>query len=144
MLRSAGSTRVTRHDARAPHFPSHAVARARPRGRARIYDVSRSAPAARTAGTIGAGEMSAGFQAVQWNRRKLVYDAFLLGGVILFIAMFMTVGALRNPPRDLPAWIGLRIKAFGTCAFVMLTIILMIGPLARLDSRFLALLYNRR
>jgi nitrite reductase/ring-hydroxylating ferredoxin subunit len=88
--------------------------------------------------------MSAGFQAVQWNARKLVYDAVLLAGVALFIATFMTVGALRTPPADAPAWINLRIKAFGTCAFVMLTIILMIGPLARLDARFLVLLYNRR
>ena len=68
----------------------------------------------------------------------------LLAGVALFIGTFMTVGALRNPPADMPAWINLRIKAFGTCAFVMLTIILMIGPLARLDPRFLPLLYNRR
>jgi len=88
--------------------------------------------------------MSVGFQAVQWNRRKLVYDAFLLGAVIVFIATFMAVGALRNPPADVPAWINLRIKAFGTCAFVMLTIILTIGPLARLSPRFLVLLYNRR
>ena len=88
--------------------------------------------------------MSAGFQAVQWNRRKFVYDAVLVAGVVLFIGAFMTIGALRNPPPDAPAWINLRIKAFGTCAFTMLTIILMIGPLARLDRRFLALLYNRR
>src|SRR5256714_11900859 len=57
---------------------------------------------------------------------------------------FMPVGALRSPPADMPAWINLRIKAFGTCAFTMLTIILMIGPLARLSPRFLPLLYNRR
>ena len=38
----------------------------------------------------------------------------------------------------------MRIRAFGTCAFFMLTIILSIGPLARLDRRFLPLLYNRR
>jgi nitrite reductase/ring-hydroxylating ferredoxin subunit/DMSO/TMAO reductase YedYZ heme-binding membrane subunit len=88
--------------------------------------------------------MSAGFKAVQWNTRKLVYDAILLGCVVLFIGTFMFVGALRNPPTDAGAWVGLRIKAFGTCAFVMLTIILMIGPLARLDPRFLPLLYNRR
>ena len=88
--------------------------------------------------------MSVGFQAVQWNRQKFVYDAILVAGVALFIGTFMTVGALRNPPADMPAWINLRIKAFGTCAFVMLTIILMIGPLARLDRRFLPLLYNRR
>jgi nitrite reductase/ring-hydroxylating ferredoxin subunit/DMSO/TMAO reductase YedYZ heme-binding membrane subunit len=35
-------------------------------------------------------------------------------------------------------------RAFGTCAFIMLTLILCIGPLARLDRRFLPLLYNRR
>src|ERR1043165_431337 len=88
--------------------------------------------------------MSVGFKAVQWNRRKLIYDAILITGVFLFIGTFMTVGALRNPPADQPAWINLRIKAFGTCAFTMLTIILTIGPLARLSPRFLPLLYNRR
>jgi nitrite reductase/ring-hydroxylating ferredoxin subunit/DMSO/TMAO reductase YedYZ heme-binding membrane subunit len=35
-------------------------------------------------------------------------------------------------------------RAFGTCAFLMLTLILCIGPLAQLDRRFLPLLYNRR
>jgi nitrite reductase/ring-hydroxylating ferredoxin subunit len=88
--------------------------------------------------------MSAGFTAVHWNRRKVVYDAILIAGVVLFVGTFMAVGALRNPPGDQPAWIGLRIKALGTCAFTMLTIILMIGPLARLWPRFLPLLYNRR
>jgi nitrite reductase/ring-hydroxylating ferredoxin subunit/DMSO/TMAO reductase YedYZ heme-binding membrane subunit len=89
--------------------------------------------------------MSAGFKAVQWNRRKIVYDAILVAGVALFVGTFITVGALRNPPGDYPAWINLRIKALGTCALTMLTIILMIGPLARLSPRlFLPLLYNRR
>jgi nitrite reductase/ring-hydroxylating ferredoxin subunit/DMSO/TMAO reductase YedYZ heme-binding membrane subunit len=88
--------------------------------------------------------MSVGFKAVQWNAKKLVYDGVLLVGVALFIGTFMVAGAARNPPADMPAWINLRIKAFGTCAFVMLTIILMIGPLARLSPRFLPLLYNRR
>lgn len=88
--------------------------------------------------------MSVGFQAVQWNRKKIVYDAILLGCVALFIAAFIAIGALRNPPADQPAWIGLRIKAFGSCALTMLTIILCIGPLARLSPRFLPLLYNRR
>jgi nitrite reductase/ring-hydroxylating ferredoxin subunit/DMSO/TMAO reductase YedYZ heme-binding membrane subunit len=88
--------------------------------------------------------MSAGFQAVQWNRRKVVYDAILIACVAAFLATFMTIGAMRNPPVDRPAWIDLRIAALGTCAFVMLTIILCIGPLARLSPRFLPLLYNRR
>ena len=89
--------------------------------------------------------MSVGFTAIQWNRRKIVYDATLVAGVVLFIGTFMILGALRTPPADTPAWINLRIKALGTCAFTMLTVILMIGPLARLSPRFfLPLLYNRR
>src|SRR5204863_719640 len=35
-------------------------------------------------------------------------------------------------------------RAFGACAYVMLHVVLCIGPLARLDRRFLPLLYNRR
>jgi nitrite reductase/ring-hydroxylating ferredoxin subunit/DMSO/TMAO reductase YedYZ heme-binding membrane subunit len=35
-------------------------------------------------------------------------------------------------------------RAFSSCGFLMLTIILCIGPLARLERRFLPLLYNRR
>jgi nitrite reductase/ring-hydroxylating ferredoxin subunit/DMSO/TMAO reductase YedYZ heme-binding membrane subunit len=88
--------------------------------------------------------MSVGFRAVQWSRRKIVYDTILIVAAALFIVTHMTVGALRHPPADTPAWINLRINALGTCAFVMLTIILCIGPLARLEPRFLPLLYNRR
>jgi nitrite reductase/ring-hydroxylating ferredoxin subunit/DMSO/TMAO reductase YedYZ heme-binding membrane subunit len=88
--------------------------------------------------------MSAGFRAVQWNRAKLVYDAILLAGVALYIGTYLVLAYWLDPPKDLPAAIDLRIRAFGTCAFFMLTIILSIGPLARLDRRFLPLLYNRR
>src|ERR1700730_2834159 len=88
--------------------------------------------------------MSVGFRAVQWNRRKIVYDAILLAAVALYIAAFMGISAWRKPPADWPDWINLRIDAFGSCAFIMLTVILSIGPLARLDPRFLPLLYNRR
>ncbi len=88
--------------------------------------------------------MSAGFRAVQWNRAKLVYDAILLAGVALYIGTYMMLVYWLDPPKDLPAAIDVRIRAFGTCAFFMLTIILSIGPLARLDRRFLPLLYNRR
>src|SRR5215469_4977627 len=88
--------------------------------------------------------MSAGFRAVQWNRAKLVYDSILLASVALYISSYLILAYWRDPPKDLPAAIDLRIRAFGTCAFFMLTIILSIGPLARLDRRFLPLLYNRR
>jgi len=88
--------------------------------------------------------MSAGFRAVQWNRKKVVYDLILLVSIGLYVAGFMVISAWRNPPANYPDWINLRIDAFGSCAFIMLTIILSIGPLARLDPRFLPLLYNRR
>src|SRR5258706_2849747 len=88
--------------------------------------------------------MSAGFRAVQWNRAKLVYDGILLAGVVLYIGAYLTLVYWLDPPKDQPAAIDLRIRAFGTCAFFMLTVILSIGPLARLDSRFLTLPYHRR
>src|SRR5438034_5877836 len=72
----------------------------------------------------GAHAMSVGFQAVQWNRTKLVYDAILIAGVALYIATYLTVVYWFDPPKDQPAAIDLRIRAFGTCAFLMLTIIL--------------------
>jgi nitrite reductase/ring-hydroxylating ferredoxin subunit/DMSO/TMAO reductase YedYZ heme-binding membrane subunit len=88
--------------------------------------------------------MSVTFRAVQWNRAKLVYDGILLAGVAIYISAYLTLAYWLNPPSDLPAAIDLRIRALGSCAFLMLTIILSIGPLARLDRRFLPLLYNRR
>ena len=88
--------------------------------------------------------MSVGFRAVQWNRDKLVYDGILLAAVALFIAGFAAIHWQLHPPKNLPDAIDIWIRAFGTCAFLMLTVILSIGPLARLDRRFLPLLYNRR
>jgi nitrite reductase/ring-hydroxylating ferredoxin subunit/DMSO/TMAO reductase YedYZ heme-binding membrane subunit len=88
--------------------------------------------------------MSVGFRAVQWNRTKLVYDAIVLAAVFVFVAVFIMVETWLKPPSNLAEAIDLRIRAFGSCAFVMLTVILAIGPLARLDRRFLPLLYNRR
>ena len=88
--------------------------------------------------------MSLRFRAVQWNRTKLVYDGVVLAGAALYVGTFLGIGPLLWP-RDHPVtWEILRIRAFGSCAFLMLTLILAIGPLARLDRRFLPLLYNRR
>jgi nitrite reductase/ring-hydroxylating ferredoxin subunit/DMSO/TMAO reductase YedYZ heme-binding membrane subunit len=88
--------------------------------------------------------MSAGFQAVQWNAAKYRYDAILLAAVAAYLIGFMWIGATLHPPKNWPEWVDLRIRAFGTCAFLMLTVILCIGPLARLNPKFLPLLYNRR
>jgi nitrite reductase/ring-hydroxylating ferredoxin subunit len=88
--------------------------------------------------------MSTGFRAVQWNRAKLAYDGILVAGVTIYLGAFLVAEYRLTPPADTLEAIDLRIRAFGTCAFVMLTVILAIGPLARIDRRFLPLLYNRR
>ncbi|HLL28101.1 MAG TPA: Rieske (2Fe-2S) protein [Xanthobacteraceae bacterium] len=88
--------------------------------------------------------MSGGYQAVMWNRDKYIYDGVLLAAVAFYLTGFLIIGSSLDPPKDVPAWIDLGIAATGTCAFLMLSLILSIGPLARLDRRFLKLLYNRR
>jgi len=89
--------------------------------------------------------MSTSFRAVQWNRTKIVYDAVVITGALLYIGAFLAVGRWwLGSTDDRATWEDLRIRAFGTCAFLMLTILLSIGPLSRLDRRFLILLYNRR
>lgn len=88
--------------------------------------------------------MSVKYVPVQWNANKWKYDAALVGAVIAYVLIYIRVG---TPAADLARPLDyqiLRMRAFGTCAFWMLTIILCIGPLARMDKRFLPILYNRR
>ncbi len=88
--------------------------------------------------------MSVGYVSVQWNRHKRVYDAWVAGGIALYLGVFLVVGKmLYAAPHAISDEI-LAMRALGTCAFLLLNIILGIGPLARLDRRFLPLLYNRR
>lgn len=88
--------------------------------------------------------MSVKYVPVQWNRFKWRYDAVLLAGVALFLWVFIEIApGFLVQERPINPQI-LNARAFGAAAFVMLTIILCIGPLARLDRRFLPLLYNRR
>ncbi|MEM7056474.1 MAG: Rieske 2Fe-2S domain-containing protein [Pseudomonadota bacterium] len=88
--------------------------------------------------------MSVKYIPVQWNRNKWIYDAIVLSaiGVFLWIFIHLTPGWLSHE-RPINAQVH-NARAFGACAFAMLTFILCIGPLARLDRRFLPLLYNRR
>lgn len=88
--------------------------------------------------------MSVKYTPVQWNQNKIVYDLVLVGLVGLYITAFLTwAPAFQDHARPADGAI-VRARAFGSCAFFMLTAILCIGPLARLDRRFLPLLYNRR
>jgi nitrite reductase/ring-hydroxylating ferredoxin subunit/DMSO/TMAO reductase YedYZ heme-binding membrane subunit len=85
--------------------------------------------------------MSHAYRAVGWNRQKRFYDLSLLGGVGLYLATFVGLGAFLRPEATAET---LWIRGLGTAAFVLLHLILSIGPLSRLDRRFLPLLYNRR
>ena len=88
--------------------------------------------------------MSVQLKPVQWYRSKLAYDAVLLAAVAVYILAYLRLAApvqLVSRPIDDAI---LHMRAFGSCAFLMVTMILAIGPLARLDRRFLPLLYNRR
>ncbi|MDH4439246.1 MAG: ferric reductase-like transmembrane domain-containing protein [Rhizobium sp.] len=88
--------------------------------------------------------MSTAYKPVGWNRNKLIYDAILLCGVVAYILLYLKLAPSLSPSVravDMPI---LRMRAFGSLAFLLLTVVLAIGPLARLDPRFLPLLYNRR
>lgn len=88
--------------------------------------------------------MSVSYTSVGWNRHKRLYDAVLAGAVGAYLVVFYAAGKLFFRPPGSFADPVLLIRALGTCALVMLHVVLWIGPLCRLDRRFLPLLYNRR
>src|SRR6266536_6536727 len=85
--------------------------------------------------------MSVQYGAISWNRQKKIYDVTLVSLLALYLALFVGIGAWRFPTATAET---LLIRALGTAAFLLLHVVLCIGPLARLDCRFLPLLYNRR
>jgi methionine sulfoxide reductase heme-binding subunit len=85
--------------------------------------------------------MSVTYGAIGWNRQKKLYDATIAAGVALYLAVFVGIGVVVDPNATAET---LLIRGLGTCALVMLHVVLSIGPLCRLDARFLPLLYNRR
>src|SRR5512147_2201323 len=85
--------------------------------------------------------MGVEYRAVQWNRQKRVYDFVLVGGVASYLATFGILTKVLFPYVTDEIML---MRAFGTAAFVLLHVILCIGPLCRLNSKFLPVLYNRR
>src|SRR5215475_2355808 len=85
--------------------------------------------------------MSHVYQAVGWNRQKRLYDTALGFGVFAYLGLFIGIGLVLFPTATAETLI---IRAAGSGAFFLLHVVLCIGPLCRLDSRFLPLLYNRR
>ncbi len=85
--------------------------------------------------------MSTTYRSVAWNPQKRRYD--LVAGLLIaaFLVVFLSVQAILRPELTIET---LLIRALGAAAFTLLNVILCIGPLSRLDRRFLPLLYNRR
>ncbi len=78
--------------------------------------------------------MSLQYSAIGWNRQKKVYDVTLLSLLVLYLGTFVGVGVWRNPSATAETLV---IRAFGTAAFLLLNVVLCIGPLTRLDRPFL-------
>ena len=85
--------------------------------------------------------MSVEYKAIGWNPQKKVYDTAIVALVLAYLGAFVGLGAWVHPNATVET---LLIRGLGTLAFLMLNVILAIGPLCRLDRRFLPLLYNRR
>jgi methionine sulfoxide reductase heme-binding subunit len=85
--------------------------------------------------------MGISYQAVGWNRQKKIYDWLMTGFCLLYLLFFCVLTLLFNP--DVTFETGL-IRSSATLALLLLHIILSIGPLCRINPKFLPLLYNRR
>lgn len=88
--------------------------------------------------------MSVGYKAITWSPHKRLYDGAVAAAVLVYIAVFVIVSKVLWPGADGASDEVLLLRATGSCALVLLHIILCIGPLSRLEPRFLAVLGNRR
>lgn len=85
--------------------------------------------------------MSVNYAGILWNRQKKIYDWIIVAFVLSYLALYIGLTTVFVPEITAETMI---IRATATLALLLLHIILMIGPLCRLNSRFLPLLYNRR
>ena len=85
--------------------------------------------------------MSLHYRPIDWNRQKRFYDGTLAALLTLSLGGFIAVSLAANPNLTAETLI---IRGTSVTALLLLHVILCIGPLARLDRRFLPLLYNRR
>lgn len=85
--------------------------------------------------------MSASYVAVGWNRQKKLYDLVIALGSLVYLSFFVGLTLVFNPEVTFET---LLIRSTSTLAILILHLILAIGPLCRLNRKFLPLLYNRR
>ncbi|OKS88071.1 Rieske 2Fe-2S domain-containing protein [Mucilaginibacter polytrichastri] len=85
--------------------------------------------------------MSVVYSPVLWNKFKKKYDLFLWVSIAVYFTVFILLNSVLFPQLIL---VTVLIRGFGLLAIILLHIILMIGPLCRLQPKFLPMLYNRR
>jgi sulfoxide reductase heme-binding subunit YedZ len=85
--------------------------------------------------------MSASYLAVGWNRQKKIYDWIIFSFCALYLTIFVVLTAVFNPDYTFETVL---IRSTSTLALILLHTILSIGPLTRINKKFLPLLYNRR
>lgn len=85
--------------------------------------------------------MSVGYTSILWNAEKKRYDRGIVLFVLIYLVVFYGLHVILHPQATFET---LLIRAFGILAFFFLHVILIIGPLCRLNPAFLPLLYNRR
>ena len=85
--------------------------------------------------------MGLDYQLVLWNKHKKTYDKIIVFSMLLYVILFAVITLIFNSETSIETLV---IRAFGSLAIIMLHIILAIGPLSRLNTRFLPILFNRR
>jgi methionine sulfoxide reductase heme-binding subunit len=85
--------------------------------------------------------MSATYTAVDWNRQKKIYDGLIAAFCTGYLALFILLTLFFNEQATFET---LLVRSTSTLALLLLHVILAIGPLCRLNKKFLPLLYNRR
>ena len=85
--------------------------------------------------------MSHVYQAVGWSPQKRKYDLLIVLCMVVYLGAFTAITLATQPHVTFET---LLLRATGSLAFVMLSFILLIGPLARISPRFLPVLHNRR
>jgi len=85
--------------------------------------------------------MGLDYQLVLYNKHKKTYDKIIVFSMLLYVILFAAITLIFNSETSIETLI---IRAFGSLAIIMLHIILAIGPLSRLNTGFLPILYNRR
>ena len=85
--------------------------------------------------------MSIVYRGVGWSPQKKKYDLVVAASMVAYLATFAAVTAATQPHVTAET---LLLRATGSLAFIMLSCVLLIGPLARISTRFLPVLYNRR